>query len=381
MSIKAGKTKNWESRTGRSPRKSGKSVGLHTYLSKLPDEVLNQILSPSKELIQEIASIQALRNEIHSNEKQPQLKFETTLGKLYQGDCVAYMRSIPDDTFDCIFADPPFNLRKTYEGSKSDDVPDDYYIEWTRQWLDLCIRKLKPGGSIFVYNIPKWSIHIADYLNSQLTFKNWIAVDITASMPIPNKLYPSHYSLLYFIKGDRPNHFAPPRTPIKTCVRCGQEQNDYGGYKSKMNPEGLNLRDVWTDIPPVRHSKYKNRDANELSIRLLDRVLDIATKEGDLVFDPFGGSGTTYIVAEMKGRRWVGTELGECAPIFNRFQEIDGERELLAKYRKNINTLFTDRAIELRIKSGLPIDNYRIEKSQIERVLNSKSRPLPDIEL
>ena len=381
MSIRAGKSKNWESRTGRSRKKSAQSSGLRSYLSKLPDDILNKILEPSEDLHFEIKSIQKLRKEIHLGEAKPKLKFETKFGQLYQGDCVAFLKSIPDETFDCIFADPPFNLRKNYEGSKSDDVPDEYYIEWTRQWLDLCIKKLKPGGAIFVYNIPKWSIYIADYLNSQLTFKNWIAVDITASMPIPNKLYPSHYSLLYFIKGDKPNHFAPPRTPIKTCVRCGQEQNDYGGYKNKMNPSGLNLRDVWTDIPPVRHSKYKNRDANELSIRLLDRVLDIATKEGDLVFDPFGGSGTTYVVAEIKGRRWIGTELGDCSAISKRFAEIDSEKNLLQKHRQNINTLFTDRAIELRLKSGLPVDNYRIEKSQIERVLKSKNRNMPDVEL
>jgi site-specific DNA-methyltransferase (adenine-specific) len=379
MSIKAGKAKNWESRTGRSRKKGSQTSRLKSYISKLPDDVISQLLTPTEDVVETLKSIKALRSEITSVKSKPQLKLETKLGKLYQGDCITLLQSLEDDSLDCIFADPPFNLRKTYEGSNSDDVSDDYYVEWTRQWLDQCIKKLKPGGSIFVYNIPKWSIYIADHLNSQLTFKNWIAVDITASMPIPNKLYPSHYSLLYFIKGDKPNHFAPPRTPIKTCVRCGQEQNDYGGYKNKMNPSGLNLRDVWTDIPPVRHSKYKNRDANELSIRMLDRVLDIATNEGDLVFDPFGGSGTTYIAAEMKNRRWIGTELGDCSSIFSRFQNIESEKELLERYRKNINTLFTDRAIELRFKSGLPLDNYRIEKQQIDRVIGN--RRLPDIEI
>jgi site-specific DNA-methyltransferase (adenine-specific) len=60
-----------------------------------------------------------------------------------------------------------------------------------------------------------------------------------------------------------------------------------------MNPAGVNLTDVWYDIPPVRHSKYKKRAANELSLKLMDRVVALASDPGSLVLDPFGGSGTT----------------------------------------------------------------------------------------
>lgn len=69
----------------------------------------------------------------------------------------------------------------------------------------------------------------------------------------------------------------------------------------KLNPEGLNLTDVWADIPPVRHRTTKTRAANELSIKLLRRVLEISSEPGDVVLDPFGG-GTTYAAAEEMGR-------------------------------------------------------------------------------
>jgi site-specific DNA-methyltransferase (adenine-specific) len=77
---------------------------------------------------------------------------------------------------------------------------------------------------------------------------------------------------------------------------------------------------VWDDIPPVRHHKYKNRGANELSIKLLQRVLEIASEKGDLVLDPFGGGGTTFYSAELMERRWVGCEIGDCQPIIDRLR-------------------------------------------------------------
>src|SRR5690606_3748966 len=113
---------------------------------------------------------------------------------------------------------------------------------------------------------------------------------------------------------------------------------DYGGYKDKMNPKGVNLTDVWLDIPPVRHKKYKRRkEANELSIKLLDRIIEMSSEKGDLIFDPFGGSGTTYIVSEIKERRWIGIEIGPCEDIIDRFKVINEEKEYLENYRKNYN--------------------------------------------
>ena len=121
-----------------------------------------------------------------------------------------------------------------------------------------------------------------------------------------------------------------------------------------MNPDGINLTDVWYDIPPVRHSKYKKREgANELSIKLLDRIIEMASDEGDLVFDPFGGSGTTYSVAEIKKRRWIGVELGPPDDIINRFAELDQEALRLEELRQKINRLMPDDVLAGRAKKGL----------------------------
>jgi site-specific DNA-methyltransferase (adenine-specific) len=270
--------------------------------------------------------------------------FRTQLGTLYQEDCLTVLKSIESDSIDLIFADPPFNLSKDYPSKMNDDLPEDEYILWTESWLNECIRVLKPGGNLFVWNLPKWSTYTASYLNEYLTFKHWIAVDIKYSLPIKGRLYPSHYGLLYYVKGNQANVFQPDRLQMSTCPHCFKETKDYGGYKSKMNPLGISLSDVWLDISPVRHSKYKKRkDSNELSIKLLDRIIELGSKEGDLVLDPFGGSGSTYAVCELKNRRWIGSEFGPIEQIIDRLENVEDERPLLKKYRSEVNCLFDDK--------------------------------------
>jgi site-specific DNA-methyltransferase (adenine-specific) len=121
-----------------------------------------------------------------------------------------------------------------------------------------------------------------------------------------------------------------------------------------MNPKGVNLTDVWVDISPVRHSKYKKRrGSNELSVKLMDRIIEMSSDEGDVIFDPFGGSGTTYVVAEIKRRRWIGVELGPVDDIVTRFEEIAMEADLIERIRHNYNCLFTEEDSRIRRQMGL----------------------------
>jgi len=274
----------------------------------------------------------------------------------------------------CFLPIPPSICKKNYGAQVNDGLGDAEYIEWCYRWIDEGIRLLKPGGAFYLYNLPKWNVHLSSYLAQRLTFRHWIAVDIKFSLPIQGRLYPSHYSLLYFIKGTKPNTFNPPRLPLETCRHCGGEIKDYGGYKSKMNPRGVNLSDVWTDIPPVRHSKYKTRRANELGLKMMDRVLDISSREDDIVFDPFGGSGTTYVAAELKGRRWLGVEVSTCQDIVQRFSTIRYDGDHLAGIRKKLNVLFTEEALEIRRKKGHDNGKYRLNEYEVSEEENVQLR-------
>jgi site-specific DNA-methyltransferase (adenine-specific) len=287
------------------------------------------------------------------------IALKTDQGTLYKDDCLKVMKKLPSESIDCFFADPPFNLNKFYGEGVNDAIPEDEYERWCEKWADEGVRLLKPGGSFFVYNLPRWNMLLAAHLSKKLTFKHWVAIELTFSLPIAGRLYPSHYSLLYFTKGPKANTFTPPRLPIQVCRHCGGEIKDYGGYKSKMNPKGISLSDVWTDIPPVRHKKFKNREANALSLKLMTRIIDMSTKPGDTVFDPFGGSGTTYVAAELRGRKWIGTELSTTDAIAERFAKLDIDRGHLEELDLRTNVLFTPEALALRKKHGKSNDKYR----------------------
>lgn len=265
------------------------------------------------------------------SERTPRLEsmepaFTTEHGTLFQGDCLELMSQMEPGSIDLIFADPPFNLGKLYGDHFNDATSEAEYLQWSKEWIEAGCDLLSPGGAFFLYNIPKWNIHNGKvFTDLGMNFRHWIAIDIKFGLPIQGKLYPSHYSMLYFTKG-KPRTFTRPRLPIEVCRHCGKDIKDYGGHRNKLHPDGINLSDVWTDIPPVRHRRTKNRGANELNEKLLERVLTIASVEGDRVFDPFGGAGTTYAVAERMHRDWIGVELGDVQPIINR---LDGTGNLV----------------------------------------------------
>jgi site-specific DNA-methyltransferase (adenine-specific) len=255
-----------------------------------------------------------------------ELKYETRLGQLFQADCNELLSSIATESIATFFADPPFNLNKQYGPESTDSVSETHYLAWSQTWLLEAIRTLVPGGALFVYNLPKWLMPLGAFLAAQpkMTFKHWIAIEKAHSLPIPNRLSTSHYGMLYFIKGDRPRVFDRDavRIPIKTCRHCGKDIKDYGGHKKYLNKKGLNLGDVWTDIPPVRHRKYKYRGANELAPILLERIVRLTTKPGDLVCDPFAGGGTTAYIAEKFGRPWITGDIGNCEPARLRLTDL-----------------------------------------------------------
>nr|WP_244965698.1 site-specific DNA-methyltransferase [Paenibacillus alvei] len=332
-------------------------------LGILDNTILDLLSTHSKE-VSNILSADRTSVKLESNHA---FAFETPYGKMYQGDCISLMNTMKNESVDLIFADPPFNLNKEYESGMNDKVSEEQYLRWTEQWVLKCVDLLKEGGSLFVWNLPKWNTYISNILNKRLTFKHWIAVDIKFSLPIKNKLYPSHYSLLYYTKGKKANVFNEQRLPLEICRKCSGDIRDYGGYKDKLNPLGINLTDVWFDIPPVRHSKYKTRDANELSMKLLERIISLASNENDLVFDPFGGSGTTYAVAEILKRKWIGIELGSVDLINNRLHDLDYQRTYIEDVQRNKNTLFTDEMRKLRIKRGHWLPETLKEKTVLSK--------------
>jgi site-specific DNA-methyltransferase (adenine-specific) len=285
-----------------------------------------------------------------STRRVPRPLFSTALGTLYGTDCLQFLSTLADGSVDLVFADPPFNLGKNYGKGISDARRDDDYLSWSRNWLLESVRVLSPGGALLVFNLPKWLIHYGAVLGYHgMQFRHWIACRMPKSLPIPGRLSPAHYGLLYYTKG-KPRAFNKVYVPIPVCRHCGGDIRDYGGHRKYLNDKGLNLMDVWDipeeawedvaesapdhrrlwreadeiwdDIPPVRHSKYKLRSANALAPIMLERIVAFSTNRGDLVIDPFAGTGTTLYAAEKLGRRWLGCDIGDLKPAIQRLRDL-----------------------------------------------------------
>lgn len=245
----------------------------------------------------------------------------TSHGVLFEADCLEIMSALRAELFDCIFADPPFNLGKNYGNGYSDSMEQEAYLEWCETWIREGARLLKPGGAFFVYGTPELAVRFAGFMNETLTFRHWIALSMKGTFPRGRKLYPAHYALLYYTKGE-PAKFNHVRLPIPTCRHCGGEIKDYGGHRKKLNPKGLNLTDFWEDTSPNRHKKFKVRPGvNELKLIIPERAILISTEPGDLVLDPFGGGGSTYQAAQKLHRNWVGIEMYDSSHIQKRLHE------------------------------------------------------------
>ncbi len=284
-----------------------------------------------------------------ANQQGLQQIYQSEHGILYQGDCLKLLSALPNESVDLVFADPPFNLGKQYGEGVSDRLETSEYLNWSQQWLGESIRILKPGGSLFVFNLPKWCMEYGVYLNQQgMLFRHWIACRMPKAFPRGKKMSPAHYGLIYYTKGE-PAVFNKVYTPIQVCRHCKGEIRDYGGHRKSLNEKGINLMDVWdmpedvwenatetnstealwtlaeemwSDIPPVRHRQHKKRVANELAPIMLERIVAMASNPEQIVVDPFGGSGTTFYAAEKLHRYWIGSEIGDTKPAVERLTHL-----------------------------------------------------------
>lgn len=289
---------------------------------------------------------------------------------IIKGDCLELFTKIPDDSIDATFADPPFNLKKKYN-TYSDKLELDEYLEWCKKWLSEMVRVTKPTGSIFVHNIPKWLTFYAAYLNEIADFKHWISWD-APSAPMGKTLQPSHYGILYYARASAQNKFYEIRYPHKRCRKCEYLLKDYGGKKAGTHPFGPLLSDVWTDLHRIKHNKYRDEHPCQLPIQLLERVILMSTDEGDIILDPFSGTGTTLIAAKRLGRKYIGFDIDEnYVRIAN--DKVEKENQL-SKIGNSWVSIYLNEVVTIRDKDwedlnkyyNLPVPNEKVDYIKTE---------------
>jgi site-specific DNA-methyltransferase (adenine-specific) len=230
-------------------------------------------------------------------------------GYLVRADALNFARHLRSEIADLVFVDPPFNLGKDYGFASSiETASSSSYQEYMEFLIRELARVLKPGGALFLYHLPYWASRLSYPLQQHLDFRHWIAVTMKNGFVRGKRLYPAHYALLYYTKG-KPLHFQRPRLTPQMCRHCGKSVKDYGGYTNIIRRKGVNLSDFWDDLSPLRHKNHKHRSANQLPLVLTDRIVSIAGKSDGLFIDPFVGSGTSLISANVLGMCFIGNDM------------------------------------------------------------------------
>jgi site-specific DNA-methyltransferase (adenine-specific) len=292
--------------------------------------------------------------------------------KVLNIDCIQFVEGLkekyPDGVYDIAFSDPPYNLNKNYN-KYEDNLRDSEYLMWCEEWLENKIKSLKPGGSLFVMNIPKWSIHHFNFLIKHMYFDKWIVWD-ALSTPA-GKLMPAHYSVLHFVKPGKPKKVTNfmEYIPLKEyCLRQTCINN-------RTNTETKLVNDFWRDCHRVKHQKNKNDHPCQLPIKLLNRIIVKYSYENDRLFDPFGGTGSLAVAGKLKKRKFTLTDIDiKYCEISEKNVErvvIDENGDLIYNLPKIKNTkikssqnnrLFEETYINLCIDKGKVIDKNDLEE-------------------
>lgn len=239
--------------------------------------------------------------------------FENNGHAIIWGDAVeALTTEIPDRSVDLIFADPPYNIGKNFNGRKDRWPSDEAYLSWCYQWLELCIAKLKPTGSLYVMtatqNMPSFDL----FLRQRLTILSRIVWAYDSSGVQARNYFGSLYEPILYCVVDK-DHYTFNADDILVEARTGATRKliDYRKpvptvYNSKKVPGN-----VW-NIPRVRYrmDEYEKHPTQKPTA-LLDRIVRASSNPGDLVLDPFSGTFTTSSVAKALGRESIGIEVEE----------------------------------------------------------------------
>ncbi len=226
------------------------------------------------------------------------------MNKIVCGDCIHILSKVKDPFADLVFADPPFNIGYQYDKYK-DEVKSEKYIAWTWDWMTACLNILKPTGSFYIAIGDDYAAHV--WLigkKLKLTLRNWIIWHYTFGQQTKMKFARAHTHIFYFVKDE--SNF----TFNGDVARVFSDRQTL--YKDKRaNRTGKMPDDVWNEYPRICGT-FEEREGwhpCQMPESLLARIIRVSTNEGDLVLDPFNGSGTTTVVAHKLRRRYTGFDI------------------------------------------------------------------------
>jgi len=255
-----------------------------------------------------------LTDYINSLQYQIDPLFETSHGKLYNQDVIKFLKSLETSSAQLIFADPPYNIKKaewdTFESQKK-------YVEWSMEWIREAQRILEPRGSLYICGFSEILADIKWAASSLFKGCKWLVWYYRNKANLANDWGRSHESLLHFRKSKKiifnvdDVRVSYNLHTLKYPKHPQAKTSQYGNGKSYIwtpHPKGAKPKDVF-EIPTLSNSSWeREHHPTQKPVELVKKCVLASSNPEGTVIDPFGGSGTTYAVAEAFNRKWLGSE-------------------------------------------------------------------------
>lgn len=258
-------------------------------------------------------------------------KFETEFGSLFNADAIELLRQLDSNSVDLIFADPPYNIKKAeWDVFTSQNE----YLKWTREWVVEAHRVLKNNGSLYICGFSEILADIKYIVSKYFHSCKWLVWFYRNKANLGKDWGRSHESILLLRKSNKYIfNIDEVRIPynehtVKYPQRSQAETSQYStsgksNYLWEPNPLGAKPKDV-LEIPTISNGSWeRSLHPTQKPVELLRRIILSSSNDDSLILDPFGGSGTTYAVAEAYKRKWIGSELSKeyCIAIENRISD------------------------------------------------------------
>jgi len=255
---------------------------------------------------------------VPSSDGSVSLHFEHPNGKLYLGDSRRWLESLGTGSIDLVFADPPYNIKKAdWDSFESQQA----YIDWSMQWIEEVSRVLKPTGSLFVCGFSEILADLKHPASRYFHSCKWLVWHYKNKANLGSDWGRSHESIIHFRKSNKFRiNVDAVRIPygkhtLKYPSHPQAKSSNFGDGKKRdnwtPNPLGAKPKDV-IELPTTCNGSGETTEhPTQKPEELLRKLVLSSSSRGDLVIDPFSGSGTTLVVCEQLGRRWMGCDLDE----------------------------------------------------------------------
>ena len=251
------------------------------------------------------------------NGDNPILFYKHPDGELWQGNSIEWLKSMNDESIDLIFADPPYNIKKAnWDSFESQEE----YIKWSLQWIEQAARILKPTGTLYICGFSEILADLKHPASKYFTSCRWIIWHYKNKANLGNDWGRSHESILHFRKtrdfifnideiripyGEHTLNY--PSHPQAETSQYGKGRN--GNHIWEPNPHGAKPKDV-LEIPTTCNGMHeKTPHPTQKPEELLRKFILTSSNVGEVVLDPFCGSGTTPVCAEQLQRKWLACDL------------------------------------------------------------------------